>query len=87
MRLSTLDMDSKLIIKGKYVMTPEGAILFPNTFNHSFFRFANVTSAGQFAIYLADGDDILVLVLGDSLTLGVSSDEMDAERIKQYFKN
>jgi len=51
-------MYDKMIIKGKYVMTPEGAILFPNSFKHSF-RLLNVTSAGHFAIY-KDRDDISV---------------------------
>jgi hypothetical protein len=72
------------MIQGKYVMTPRRAILFPDSFNHSDFRFANITSAGQFAIY-KDGDDILVSIFGDSLTLRLCPDEMDAERIKQCF--
>ena len=80
-------MYGKMIIKGKYVMTlMEGAILFSNSCNHSHFRFAHVTSAGQFAIYI-DGDNISVSVFGDSLTLGLRPDEMDAERIKQCFTN
>lgn len=67
-------------------MTPEGAILFSDSFKHSNFRFTNVTSAGQFAIYM-DKDDISVSVFGESLTLGLSPDEIDAERIKQGFTN
>lgn len=86
MRSCTIAMADKMIIKGKYVMTLEGAILFSNSFNHSVFRFANITSAGQFAISI-DGEDISVSVFGESLTLGLCPDEMDAERIKQYFKN
>lgn len=52
-------MYDKMITKGKYVMTPEGAILFPNSFKHSDFRSLNVRSAGHFAIY-KDRDDISV---------------------------
>ena len=77
-------MYDKMIAKGKYVMTLEGAILFPNSFKHSDFRFLNVTSAGHFAIYM-DKDVISVSAFGDSITLGLSPDEMDAARIKQCF--
>ena len=79
-------MYDKMIIKGKYVMTLEGAILFPNSFKHSEFSFANAISAGHFAIYM-DKDDISVSVFGDSFTLGLCPDEIDAERIKQCFTN
>jgi hypothetical protein len=74
------------MIQGKYVMTPRGAILFPAFFNHSDFRLLNITSAGFFMID-TDEDDISVRAFGNSLTLELCPDEMDAERIKQCFAN
>jgi hypothetical protein len=73
------------LIEGKYVMTSSGAILFPDTFNHSDFRFVNPTSAGRFTIMRDDKDDISVHVHGDSLTLELRPASDDAVKIKCFF--
>jgi hypothetical protein len=72
------------MLHGKYVMTHEGAILFPMSMKHSVFRFTDVTSAGCFSIDII-GDEATVIVYGDSLTLGLCPAETDAERIIQCF--
>ena len=73
------------MIQGKYVMSPAGAILFPDTFNHSDFRFVNPVSAGRFSIITEGGCNISVNVFGESLTLELEPAEGDAEKIRQLF--
>jgi hypothetical protein len=73
-------------MKGKYVMTEQGPILFTDAFAHSDFRGANPTSAGCFLFSpSSNGEEISVAVFGESFTLNLKSNESDADKIKHAF--
>ena len=71
--------------EGKYVMSAAGAVLFPDTFNHSDFRFLNPTSAGRFSMFVDDAENCSVQLYGDSLTLDLKPAGDDAAKIKCCF--
>lgn len=65
-------------MRGKYVMTDRGAILFPPSYLHSDFKHLSVTSAGEFSI-LPNGE---VSVWGQSISLKKHSNKDDARIIE-----
>ena len=66
-------------MKGKYVMTDRGPILFPDSFGHQEFAWASPTSAGKFFV----GN--LVTVSGKSIGLGLASNKKDERLIEEAF--
>lgn len=74
------------MIGGKYVISSQGPVLFPDTFNHSDFVHMNPTSAGKFLISRNTRGKVSVMVYGDSFTLGLKSDKDDALRIESLFR-
>lgn len=68
----------------KYVITPRGPILFPDTFNHSDFTALNlpIESAGSILVFIPNASEVKGFIgPGGSLTLGISSSETDADEI------
>lgn len=71
----------------KYVITPRGPILFPDTFNHSDFKALNlpIESAGSLMLFIP-GEVNAFIGHGGSMSLGISSSETDKTDIINFLK-
>lgn len=68
-------------MRGKYVMTEKGPVLFPATILHASFKKLNPSSAGMFLV-----TDAGVKVYGRSDSLELEPEFDDADRIGRLFE-
>lgn len=74
-----------MYMQGKYIMTDNGPILFPESFQHSDFKQHGPKSAGYFTIGKNKNREMSVFTYSDSFSLKLKPDKDDERKIKNYF--
>ena len=74
-------------MKAKYVMTDNGPIIFPATFNHSDFSHFKPKSGGTVVFGVDKEFNIIPVCVGSSMTLNLNSHPDDSDMLKIYLSH
>lgn len=70
----------------KYVMTPKGPVIFPDTYSHDDFKhLPDIESAGSFGFW-CEKQPMLFLGPGGSISLGKNVADGDKEELENFMK-